>query len=268
VVATPIVGSEITFSTDPFAVVPRVTALKDDSFVLSWDSDVFSNTGLQSGDLFARHLNPFGSFTGGNFLQSTNGIGHGTTGDPLVTPLIVQQSDGSIMTLYNHIANPGQTSEGIGLHGVDSNFSDSFSPGVIYNPLFFGHQFETLTGAVATLHGTAASVEFDDAQSNTHSFVRWFNPDMNVNGTDQQLGNPGETGSNFNAKLLSSGTDSVFAVFTHFNPATGARDVRFESLTPIGINSNAISLSGTGPGADFADITDLGDGTFIVAWQD
>jgi len=76
------------------------------------------------------------------------------TGDPLTTPLLIQQRGGSIMTIYNHIANPGQTSEGLGVHGVDLSFSDSAAPGAIYNPLFFGHQFETLTGsAVATLNG-------------------------------------------------------------------------------------------------------------------
>lgn len=267
-VATPVVGSEITFSTDPFASIPRVTALADDSFILAWESDVFSGGVLVSGDLFARHLDPTGSFTGGNFLQATDSFAHGTTGDPLTTPLLIQQSNGSIMTVYNHIANPGQTSEGIGLHGVESNFPDSSFPGVIYNPLFFGHQFETLTGGVATLNGTAVTFESDDSQFNTHSFVRWFNPDMSVNGSDQQLGIPGETGSNMNAKLLSSGTDSVFAVYTHFNPATLDRDIRFESLTPIGINSSPISLSGGGINADFADIADLGDGTFIVVWQD
>src|SRR6185437_10470790 len=86
--------------------------------------------------------------------------------------------------------------------------------------------------------------------------------------TDQQLGNPGDTGSAINAKLLSSGTDLVYTVFTHFDPATGNRDIRFESLTPNGINSNAISLSGVAGTPDFADIADLGDGTFVVVWQD
>ena len=56
------------------------------------------------------------------------------------------------------------------------SFPDSAAPGAIYNPLFFGHQFETLTGSVvATLNGSAVAVEFDDAQFNSHSFVRWFN---------------------------------------------------------------------------------------------
>ena len=121
---------------------------------------------------------------------------------------------------------------------------------------------------MATLRGTAVSFETEDSQSNSHSFVRWFNPDLSVNGSDQQLGNPGETCSNLDAKLLSSGTDLVEAVYTHFDPATGQFDIRLESLTPTGINSSPISLSGTGTNANFADIADLGDGTFIVVWQD
>src|SRR3954447_16062192 len=186
--ATPVVGNEVIFSTDPFALNPRVTPLADDSFVLAWDSDVFGSFGtVLAGDLFARHLGPTGSFTSGNFLQATNGVAHQVAGEELTTPLLVQQSDGSIMTLFNHISNSGSPSEGIGLHTVDLSFADSPSPGVFYNPLFFGHQFESLTDSVATFHGAAASFEVDDAQSNTHSFVRWFNPDQSVNGSDQQL---------------------------------------------------------------------------------
>ena len=250
-VATPVVGSEIAFSTDPPALLPRVTALADDSFILAWDSEVFAPDGtLVSGDLFARHLDPTGNFITGNFLQQTDNFAHQASGDPVTTPLLVQQSDGSIMTVYKHISNPGHSDEGIGLHGVDSDFPDTSFPGAVFNPLFFGHQFETLTSSVATLHGTAVSFETDDSQSNTHTFVRWFNPDISVNGSDQQLGNPGETGSNLDAKLLSSGTDLVDAVYTHFDPATGQSDIRFESLTPCGINSSPISLSGTGTNAN------------------
>lgn len=235
--ATPVVGNKVIFSTDPFALIPRITPLADDSFILAWDSDVFGSLGtLISGDLFARHLDPTGNFTSGNFLQSTNDVAHQVAGEQLTTPLLVQESGGLIMTLFNHTPNSG-SSEGIGLHTVFLDFEDSPSPGVFYNPLFFGHQFESLTDSVATFQGTAVSFESDDAQSNTHTLVRWFNPDQSVNGSDQQLGNPGETGSNLNAKLLSSGTDLVYAVFTHFNPATGDRDVRFQDLNPKGLTT-------------------------------
>src|SRR4051794_18307102 len=164
--ATPVIGNKVIFSTDPFALFPRITPLADDSFVLAWDSDVLgSNGALISGDLFARHLGPTGNFTSGNFLQSTNDIAHQVAGEQLVTPLLVQQSGGLIMTQFNHISNSGGSSEGIGLHTVDLSFADSPSPGVFYNPLFFGHQFESLTDAVATFQGTAVSFESDDAQS-------------------------------------------------------------------------------------------------------
>ena len=96
-VATPVVGSEIAFSTDPQALLPRVTALADDSFILAWDSEVFAPDGtLVSGDLFARHLDPTGNFITGNFLQQTDNFAHQASGDPVTTPLLVQQSDGSI----------------------------------------------------------------------------------------------------------------------------------------------------------------------------
>src|SRR5262249_37533905 len=223
---------------------------------------------LISGTVFARHLDPTGNFTTGNFLQDTDNFAQQFAGEQLTTPLLVQQSDGTIMSVFNHVNNSANPSEGIGVHSVQSDFEDTSVPGAFYNPLFFGHQFETLTGSAATLHGTAVSFETEDSQSNTHTLVRWFNPDLSVNGSDQQLGNPGETGSNFDAKLLSSGTDTVEAVYTHFDPATSQFDIRFQDLSPIGINSSPISLSGTGNNANFADIADLGDGTFIVVWQD
>ena len=128
-VATPVVGSEIVFSTDPDAELPRVTALADDTFVLPWESDTFAPDGtLLSGDLFARHLDETGNFTTGNFLEQASEFGHERFfGDPLTTPLVVQQSDGSIMTEFGLVGGGG-TSEVIGEHPVDANFDDTSLP--------------------------------------------------------------------------------------------------------------------------------------------
>jgi len=252
--ATPVIGNEVIFSTDPLAEIPRVTALADDTFVLAWET--------ATGDLFARHLNETGNFTTGNFLQQLSTFDHNAFGGPSTTPLIVQENGGAIMTDFGF--TPAGGSPEIGLHTVDANFTDTSFPVIVPKASSAG---EPLVDAVPTFQGTAVSFERQEGTV-FHTFLRWYGPDGTPSPTDQQLGNPGDTGSAINAKLLSSGTDLVYTVFTHFDPATGNRDIRFESLTPNGINSNAISLSGVAGTPDFADIADLGDGTFVVVWQD
>jgi hypothetical protein len=56
---TPILGNEVTFSSDPLAYYPQVTALADGSFILAWEDGT---------DIFAKHPDKNGSFTSGNFL--------------------------------------------------------------------------------------------------------------------------------------------------------------------------------------------------------
>ena len=57
-------GTDVTFSFDPFAFNPKVTALSDGTFAIAWENGT---------DLFGRHLNELGSFTGGNFLRTLSG---------------------------------------------------------------------------------------------------------------------------------------------------------------------------------------------------
>ena len=57
-------GTDVTFSFDPFAFNPKVAALSDGTFAIAWEN---------GSDLFGRHLNELGSFTGGNFLQTLSG---------------------------------------------------------------------------------------------------------------------------------------------------------------------------------------------------
>ena len=170
-VATPVVGSEITFSTDPTAEIPRVTALADDTFVLAWETATFDSNGTRlTGDLFARHLDETGNFTTGNFLARMTQFGHDRFfGDPLTTPLVVQQSDGSIMTEFA-LLGAGDT-EVIGTHNVDANFTDAPLPFTVPKA---ANNHESLANSVATLHGTAVSFEVDDPSFNTHTFPRWY----------------------------------------------------------------------------------------------
>jgi hypothetical protein len=248
---TPIVGDEVIFSSDPLAASPRVTALADGTFVLAWET--------AAGDLVARHLDKTGSFTTGNFLQGVSTFEQ----RPLTTPLVVQESSGAIMTVFGILASP--TNEDIGLHTVDANFTDTSFPYLIPK---VSSANEGLVDAVPTFQGIAVSYEQLDGNGRFHTFLRWYGPDGTPSPTDQQLGNPGEPGSQLNAKLLASGTDLVYAVYAHVDPATGDSDVRLQDLTPNGINGNAIGVSGAGNHANFPDIAKFADGTFIIVWQD
>ena len=153
----------------------------------------------------------------------------------------------------------------IGIHAVDATFDDTSFPFIIPRASSAG---ETLVDAVPTFGGTAVAYEQGAAGSVVHSFLRWYNADGSSLPTDNQLGTPGESGSQMNVKILSAGANTVDAVYAHVNP-DGGFDIRFEELTPGGINSNAIGISGTGtPFANFPDMTRLPDGSLVVVWQD
>jgi hypothetical protein len=247
VLGTPKVGNEVTFSTDPLAMFPRVTALADGTFVLAWETT--------EGYLFARHLDATGSFTTGNFLQ---GISEHR---PLTTPLVVQERSGAIMTEFGVLRSEIEAS--IGLHPVDAHFTDTSDPFLIPK---VATTPEVLIDAVPTFQGTVVAYAQRDGPD-THTFLRWYDPDGKPSPTaDNRLGNPGTLGSQRDAKLLSSGTDLVYAVYTQFDPATGGTDVRLQDCNPIGCG-NAIGVSGPGIQADFSDIAELPDGTVIIVWQ-
>src|SRR5262245_51028773 len=80
-------GTDVTFSFDPFAFGPKVAALSDGTFAIAWES---------GGDLFGRHLNELGSFTGGNFLQTLSG----NTAKDIHGPQIFEQADGRLVVEY------------------------------------------------------------------------------------------------------------------------------------------------------------------------
>jgi hypothetical protein len=247
------VGPEVIFAPDPFGHVPRVTPLADGSFILAWQSD--------TGDLVAKHLNSAGSFTTGDFLLGVSTFAAAQNW-ALTTPLIVQRQDGSITTDFGVLNTP--THDEIGIHTVDAAFDDTSFPFIIPRASSAG---ETLIDAVPTFSGTAVAYEQGAAGNLTHTFLRWYNADGTSLPADNQLGNPGESGSQMNVKILSL-VNTVDAVYAHVNP-DGSSDVRFEELTPNGINSNAIGVSGTGtPFANFPDMTRLPDGSLVVVWQD
>src|SRR5215210_2715914 len=86
-------SAQITITTDINAFRPQITALADNTFIYAWEA---------SNDLFARHLNEFGSFTSGNFLTGVS-----ANPKPLFNPSFFQQADGRVVLTNGELdANP------------------------------------------------------------------------------------------------------------------------------------------------------------------
>lgn len=125
-------GTEVTVSFDIFAFAPRVSALSDGTFIISWEGDK---------NIFARHLNELGSFTGGNFLST---ISSDST-KPLFTPIVTQQIDGRVVVNYGQQFDNSPFDNDIRWH----------SPNVTYTP--HGSSFGTeSSGFVETLLDSTA----------------------------------------------------------------------------------------------------------------
>jgi hypothetical protein len=109
-------SSEVTF--DPNFLTtdfgPKILALSDDSFVLGWENGT---------DIFGKHLDAFGSFTGGNFLST---ISSNDT-KPLFNPQFVQQANGWVIVEYGQVFDDSPLDRDVVWHLTNSDFSPAIS---------------------------------------------------------------------------------------------------------------------------------------------
>src|SRR5215469_3358977 len=117
---TPVLGNEVTFSSDIFAKRPQVLPLPNNHFVLAWEDGT---------NIFARLLDANGSFVGGNFLSVL------TSNDPkqLSVPRLFRQTDGQVVVTYEQY---GPNDVNVLWHLVDANFTDSGGAVPIENSAF------------------------------------------------------------------------------------------------------------------------------------
>ena len=216
-------GTEIIFSPDISAFGPQVAGLTDGTFVIAWETGT---------DLFARHLNELGSFTGGNFLST---LSANTTKD-IFSPQIFEQADGRVIVNYGleDVASP--LDRDVRWHRANTDFS--------LNASSFGTeasaQDELLLDATARSDGvggfgsaiafwytvganTVLALRFVDAFGNQAS-NQIIIPDAGANDTQQ------------NPSLAGRHTGHVVIAYENFhfdpNPALQSRDVRFHIYTP------------------------------------
>ncbi len=256
--ATPTIGPEVLLSKDSLAELPRITPLADDTFILAWQTT--------SGGLVGLHLDEAGNFDSLNFLD---GVSRNLQ---LTTPLVLQESSGAIVTDFGDFSglgsnNPIANNEDINVHPVSPAFSplESF---IRPEPTAVD---ERLVDAVPTLKGTVVACQVADGLA-SHTRLRWIDADATSDGgkvsPDVPLELQGDDRSQVNISLMPSGTDLVTAAYAEVNPATGASEIRIQTLTPSGITSLPGLVSDDTSHANFPDITKLADGSFVIVYQD
>src|SRR5262249_50084578 len=113
----PHLGNEVTFTYDPDATGPQVTALDDGSFILAWED---------GRDIFAKRLNKQGQgiVTSKNFLA----IVSSDTWKPLSRPRVFQQSDGRVIVTYRLLNGPVVAEHDVLWHRVNTDFTPDDNP--------------------------------------------------------------------------------------------------------------------------------------------
>ena len=241
-------GNEVTFSNFFTDFAPKVKALADGTFTIVWQRS--------GGDIVGRHLNEQGSFTGGDFLSALSA----STTKALTDPQVYQQADGQIVVDYTESqgshrdvrwhevdrANPNSGSVGM----EDLSITDEFLYDSTSLPeIGSAHVF----GATSLLGGNYLILRFADLNGLVSSDRLIV--DFNQN-TDEQNG------------TVACNLNGVAVAYEQFDKSTFDRQVKLQIFqyngAPLG---NAIPVSGPGTNAGFPDITTLGNGSYLVTWQ-
>ena len=242
-------GNEVTFTSDIFAVDPEVTALADNSFIVAWQS---------LDDIFARHLNETGSFTGGNFLSALSSANP----KPLFNPSIFQQIDGRVVVTFGEVFGTSDTD--IHWH---SPTVPGFAPHTTTFPIERSPFSETLIDSTAVVGGGGAIIYDFDGLAGSNIVLRFI--DSVGNPASNQIFVGPHTGEvQQNPALAARHTGFVSVAYENFNIATSARDIRLHTYAPNGSDvAGEVIVSTPGAGGAFPDIVALRDGSFVVTWQ-
>jgi Ca2+-binding RTX toxin-like protein len=241
----------VTFSNDIFAFGPKVTALKDDTFAIVWENGE---------DLFGRQLNPFGSFTGGNFLQPLSSA----VTKEISRPFAFQQSNGELIVEFNLLFGPGDGD--VQWHQVNDPFD--------------ANNFATEDAAVdeflndAAAFGSGSAIIYEFAGSGGTSLVMRYVNSAGVAVSNQIfVGAPGGDAEFRAAIAPSANGNGVVVAYENFNFATSERQVRLETFDANGNDTTgiAVPVSVVAAGGAFPDVALLGNGgaftQTVVTWQ-
>ena len=251
--------------------VSGVTALADDTFILSWED----NGGP---DIFAKHLDAFGSFTGGDFLSS---LSQANT-NSLSGPQVIQQSGGGIVVEFNFAF--ASTDTDIKWHAV----APDFTPGSLAFNVENTGLDEFMTDAAATASGGTVIAFQEPIGTDAVTFLRFVSsaslPVSNLIPVGPTSHTSGETQQHASVAGIFNGDVAIAYENFVFDPNTnGERDIRLHIYTPngsdvadAGSGSHEVLVSGPGLNAGFPEIA-IGnggtpnianDGEIVVTWQD
>jgi Ca2+-binding RTX toxin-like protein len=254
-------SGEVVFENAPDAVGARVTALSDGTFVLAWANE--------TGDIFAKHLDEMGSFTGGNFLADVSA----GTADPLGTPIVTEQTNGAVVVNYSLLAGDTPIDRDIFWAQANSDFSSTSLP--------FGTETsgsdEILLDSVA--HGETGADDpaggallYDFSNGVNDNLVVRFTDSVGNQASNQIFIDPSTDRTESDGAMASLHTGFVAVAYGSFkNNNTGPddRDIRLKVYSPDGtqVPGGDVIVSDSNKIASFPDVTELTDGNFVVAWQ-
>jgi Ca2+-binding RTX toxin-like protein len=248
-------SGKVVFEDDPTAFGTRITALKDDTFVVTWETQ---------NDIFGKHLDSMGSFTAGDFLRNIS-----TSTHQLGTPIVTQQTDGSVVVNYNDLTGTSPVDTDIEWVGISSDYDSVSTP--------FGTEAsssdEELLDSVA--HGetgahdpAGGAIIYDYTTGANTNLVLRFTTTAGDQASNQIFIDPSATRTEQNPALASLHTGFVAAAYESFNPSDSSRDIRMKVYSPDGSQvSGDLIVSATNANSAFPDVTELHDGSFVVTWQ-
>ncbi|MFN0193080.1 MAG: calcium-binding protein [Aestuariivirga sp.] len=251
-------GSEVTFSFDTFAFGPEVSPLADGTFTVVWQDGT---------DIFGRHLNEFGSFTGGNFLSALSAA---RTKD-IFGPQLVQTADGQTHVFFNELFGPGDGD--IRWHAPTADFTPhGLSFGV--EETGFDEFLWDSTARSDGVGGFGSAIVFATPRPGpgpeTLLVLRFVAPNGLPASNQIFVGErAGETQQN--AAIAGRHTGHVVVAYENFNFATSQRDIRLHAYAPDETDtSGEVQVSATNVNAGFPDVAALkggSTGNFVVVWQ-
>jgi hypothetical protein len=258
-------SGEVVFDSNALAFGTRVTALSDGTFVLAWETD---------DDIFAKHLDALGSFTAGDFLRNVTADSH-----VLGTPLVTQQTDGSVAINYQLYNGAGTVADPINRDIYHAEPSDDFDSTTQPFGVEKGSEDFILEDSVA--HGEtgaedpaggALAIKHTNSLDVTNLELRFTSLDGQFVGNAITI-DPSSTRVEDDAALASLHTGFVAVAYDSFKPPAEPsdpddRDVRMKVFSPDGSQvSGDIILSDNDKFASFPDVTELKHGDFVATWQ-
>lgn len=239
-------GNEVIFSSDTTAYNPQVTALKDNTFILTWENGT---------DIFGKHLDELGSFTAGDFLRDIS-----TNSKPLSNAIVTQQSDGTIAVNYDLRYSNGDND--VVWTSPASDFDSAAAP---FSTVGSSHD-EVLLDSTARNGGGGAIAYNYTTGANTYLVLQMTDGVGNP-ASNQIFIDSSATRTELNPALQGLSNGNVAVAYESFNNTTFARDVRLQIFTPAENKVADVVVSGPNDNSAFPDVAELENGDLVVAWQ-